>query len=152
MNWEAVGALSEVIGAVAVIASLIYLAIQVRSSSRATRATVHLALYDSDAQFYSLLLSDSALRNLFDQVVAGDPELSSADPAYLSHLLNMRFNKYELFFFLAREGMFTRDVEHAMIRIIAQRLESPAIKAWWDDSHDNFSADFVDWVNERASP
>ena len=30
MNWEDVGALSELIGAVAVVATLVYLAIQVR--------------------------------------------------------------------------------------------------------------------------
>lgn len=34
MNWEAIGAIAEVIGAVAVVASVIYLAFQVRENTR----------------------------------------------------------------------------------------------------------------------
>lgn len=45
MNWDAVGALSELIGAVAVIITLIYLAVQVKQATIASRfaatATVH---------------------------------------------------------------------------------------------------------------
>jgi hypothetical protein len=37
MNWDAVGAIGEIIGAVAVIAALIYLAIQIREGARASR-------------------------------------------------------------------------------------------------------------------
>ena len=39
MNWEAIGVIAEVVGAVAVIVSLVYLAIQVSSNTRALRAT-----------------------------------------------------------------------------------------------------------------
>ena len=149
MNWEAISAVGEIIGAVAVVVSLIYLATQVRSSFRATRANVHMGLHNSQAQFSSLLLSDPALRDLFDKACVGDPKLSTADRAGASVLLSMLFDKYELFFFLSREGMFSTDVERAMNRIIATRLESPGIKAWWDDNDDKFSADFVKWANER---
>lgn len=38
MTWEAAGALGEIIGAIAVIATLVYLTIQVRESVRASRA------------------------------------------------------------------------------------------------------------------
>ena len=35
MNWEAIGALGEVVGAIAVVLTLAYLAIQVRQNSNA---------------------------------------------------------------------------------------------------------------------
>ena len=34
MNWEAIGAIGEVLGALAVIGSLVYLALQIRANSR----------------------------------------------------------------------------------------------------------------------
>ena len=37
MNWEALGALSELIGAIAVVLTLIYLAVQIRQNTRAIR-------------------------------------------------------------------------------------------------------------------
>ena len=38
MNWDAIGAVGEVIGALAVVATLFYLVIQVRQSRQATEA------------------------------------------------------------------------------------------------------------------
>ena len=36
MNWEAIGAIGEAVGAAAVVASLLYLAVQLRGSTRAS--------------------------------------------------------------------------------------------------------------------
>jgi hypothetical protein len=44
MNWEAIGAVGEVAGAVGVIITLAYLAVQIRNSSRATESQVHASL------------------------------------------------------------------------------------------------------------
>ena len=42
MNWEAIGAIGEIVGAFAVVLSLLYLAIQIRSQGRESRiASVH---------------------------------------------------------------------------------------------------------------
>ncbi len=38
MNWEAAGAVGELIGAFAVVAMLIYLAIQIRENTRASKS------------------------------------------------------------------------------------------------------------------
>ena len=42
MNWEAVGALAEGLGAIGVIVSLLYLASQVRTNTRASRVEAKL--------------------------------------------------------------------------------------------------------------
>ena len=148
MNWEAIGAVGEIIGAAAVVVSLIYLATQVRSSSRATRASVYMGLHDSEAHFISLLLSNPAIRDLYDKIGAGNPEFSTPDRPAASLLLTMMFNKYEQFFFLSREGMFASDFESSMTKIIAKRLRAPDIRTWWEDSKGKFSTDFVNWVDE----
>ena len=38
MNWDAIGAVGEIIGAIAVVVSLMYLAIQIRTSSKLAKA------------------------------------------------------------------------------------------------------------------
>ena len=40
MNWEAIGVIAEVVGAVAVVVSLVYLAVQIRHQSRQAAAEV----------------------------------------------------------------------------------------------------------------
>jgi hypothetical protein len=44
VNWEAIGAIGEIAGAAGVIITLLYLSIQIRSSSRATESQVHASL------------------------------------------------------------------------------------------------------------
>ena len=44
MNWEALGAIGEIVGAVGIIITLVYLAVQIRSSARAAEAQVHASL------------------------------------------------------------------------------------------------------------
>ena len=43
MNWEAIGAVGEVLGALGVIATLSYLAVQIRQNTRTVRSATHQA-------------------------------------------------------------------------------------------------------------
>ena len=45
MNWTAIATIAEIIGAAGVIASLIYLAVQIRQSTKVTRAETTKDLY-----------------------------------------------------------------------------------------------------------
>ena len=44
MNWDAIGAIAELVGAVGVVASLLYVATQVRTSNRASAVQAKLAV------------------------------------------------------------------------------------------------------------
>jgi len=48
MNWDAIGAVGEIVGAAAVVASLVYLAVQIRAQSRETRVS---AMHDISVGF-----------------------------------------------------------------------------------------------------
>lgn len=54
MNWDAVGAIGEIVGAAAVVASLIYLAVQTRANARALRAN---AIWQAETAFGDLNFS-----------------------------------------------------------------------------------------------
>ena len=51
MNWEAISALGQIIGAIAVVVSVIYLALQVRSNARQTRLASMRSMSDAFNQF-----------------------------------------------------------------------------------------------------
>jgi hypothetical protein len=46
MNWEALGAIGEIVGAVAVVLTLGYLAVQIRQNTRTLRTSSHQASLD----------------------------------------------------------------------------------------------------------
>ena len=54
MNWDAIGAIGEIVGAGAVVISLVYLAVQIRFSARSARSeAVRTAI--KEHQGYALL-------------------------------------------------------------------------------------------------
>jgi hypothetical protein len=72
MNWDAIGAISETLGALAVLVSLLYLASQIRSNTRQSRA----AMASSITVEQSRLLESLGSRDLASvamKVVGGDP-------------------------------------------------------------------------------
>lgn len=78
MNWEAIGAIGEIVGAIAVLVTLIYLAMQIRQNTYQTRAaatqdTIHLWNEISQA-----VLTDRSVAELIEK---GNNNLSSLDPA-----------------------------------------------------------------------
>ena len=52
MNWEAIGAIGEFVGAVAVVVTLIYLAVQVRRGTSTTQAASIPAAAAMDHEFF----------------------------------------------------------------------------------------------------
>ncbi len=62
MNWDVIGAVGEIIGALAVVATLIYLAIQIRENTRASKSE---AFRDSVAVW----------NDVFEMLASADSEL-----------------------------------------------------------------------------
>lgn len=148
MNWDAIGAIGEIVGATAVVVSLLYLAAQIRTSSRATRASVFQGLHDAFAEFDRLLVSDAELGRLFEAICSGDAALDSADGKRAAELLVQLFNKYELFFILNRERMLAHDVAEAMGVIVGRKVREPGVAAWWKTNQFRYSKEFVEWANQ----
>ena len=87
MNWEAVGAVGETLGALGVIASLIYLASQIRAQNRESRAA---AANEWTNQWNNFLGSFSEHPNLSELWIKGVPDFAALNPTevvqFSSHL------------------------------------------------------------------
>ena len=64
MNWDAIGAMGELIGAVAVLATLIYLSIQTRLTRKATQETAEFA--SNQATFESMSSFDQWRKSILE--------------------------------------------------------------------------------------
>ena len=80
MNWEAIGAISETIGAAGVIASMLYLAVQVRASTRASAIESKLASSRIYTDFIGSLIQSPELNRILVQGCKDLTSLASALP------------------------------------------------------------------------
>jgi len=68
MNWELAASIAEVVGAVAVVVSLVYLAIQIRSNTRAAKANAYQLAIQAEMET-AVVFTDHA--DAWDKVMRG---------------------------------------------------------------------------------
>jgi hypothetical protein len=76
MNWDAIGAVGEILGAIGVVASLFYVGQQVKEGSRATRGQTFESLSTALSTTANLFVEDPTLLDIGARSVAGE-ELSA---------------------------------------------------------------------------
>jgi len=64
MNWEALGAMGEILGVLAVVATLLYLGRQISQTNRITTASGARELQQQYAQFYTLIATNPEIQTL----------------------------------------------------------------------------------------
>ena len=155
MNWEAIGAVGEILGAIAVVVTLLYLARQTKASGRATVSASRSA-------------SAVAISEL-DRDVARDPELAriylkstQIDMADYDDLEWVRFTTLARSFIGLIEEQYiqslqgTTDPEIAEIQIAAMigLVQYPAWREFWNTETtraDGWRKGFIDAVNHRRT-
>ena len=124
MNWDAVGAGAELVAAVGVIFSLVYLARQIRQSNATDQLTATLSLQSSYNEVGDLFLRDG------DVVAKGLVDLDSLDPAgQLKFLVifHLFFGHVELVHSHERKGMLDPDLLNRTYTSLSQeRRADPA--------------------------
>ena len=86
MNWEAISAIGEIVGAIAVVVTLVYLTVQVRSATAATQAATVQAAAALDQDFLLALGSDPALAQLWVNYLSA-PHTLPVENALQGHFL-----------------------------------------------------------------
>ena len=78
MNWDAIGAIAETLGAVGVIASLVYLATQIRQNTRTVRSATYQSLNGVALQSQGNLAYDGETAEIVRKGMQDGSQLSEA--------------------------------------------------------------------------
>jgi hypothetical protein len=149
MNWEALGAIGELIGAIAVVVTLIYLAGQLKQNTRAmqsgTRETFLNGLQTVNG--YALQNSDVLHRGLFQR-----EELSGEEFTRFLTIVHAALNAYEALYSEYLAGHVDEAFWESKARQIQFTITGPSgRKAWFDYTY-LFDERFVTYVNEVVVP
>jgi hypothetical protein len=133
----------ELVGGVAVVASLIYLALQVRQNTRAVRgSTLHLNT-DLWASLF-LRLPDQAIAQAYVAGMSGRPNIKPLHYTQFFFICKAMFLALEDQFHQARQGTLDRQIYAAYERATAaQLLAFRGFRLWWLQTRVTFSSPFV---------
>ena len=93
MNWDAIGAIAEAVGAVAVIITLVYLTFQLRQNTKAIEHSTSRGVLDDASQWQYKVIENPELAELY---IAGmrEDDLSSSDRLRFGLLMNTLFSHW----------------------------------------------------------
>ena len=102
MDWEAFGSIAELVGAIAVIASLLYVGRQVRESSRATKGQTYDSISNRLNEAGAQTVNDPDLMDICLRATSGEPVSATELPRYtgfvhnLFRILESAYHQHEL--------------------------------------------------------
>ena len=147
MNWDAVGAVGEIVGALAVVLSLIYLAVQIRHNTRTLRRSACRDAVASMRETNSRLIGNPAMTRIFLAGLDGSDELSAEDQAQFILVIFNFFKTYEDLHYQYLESGLDPAVWEGWARMGAEYLTAPGCRRYWEERRQFFHPNFQAWVD-----
>ena len=152
MDWDAIGAMAELPGALGVIASLIYVATQIRLSTRASSVEAKLATTGMLNEFLNMFIEDPELNDLFLRGRASTENLSEGEYPRFSNLVLKTFWFYSAAHFQLRTGTLQEEDWREIESILEFWLDGEGVREWWYRfGHQRFGKSFAAFVDAELA-
>ena len=146
MNWEAVGALGEIVGALAVFASLVFLALQIRAQNRESRfAAMHetsVAFRDSISQSV-----DPEIARILTKAQNDYDAISDSEKLVVTGFVQRLMRVWEESFHQHQLGRLSDSIWTVMVSQYAMLMDSPNVVRVWEARKAYYDPDFRKFVD-----
>ena len=155
MDWEAVGAIAELLAAIGVIGSLVYLAKQIKANSDNVTQNTKALISDRDVS------SNEAVLGLYGRQIE-NPELAALTrKGYLAEALSpeerYRFNlvlagtfeSHQTFFIQHKKGSVSDELWDYYSNSVDRLCQFPGVVAWWKQHGPDFNPTFAEYIQKK---
>ena len=140
MTFSDVGTIANLLSAIAVLGTLIYLSRQLRQGNLLAKAHARQRMVEQTNEELYVLANDANLRECFVKPT----ELSSDEQGKLHFFLIAAMRQREWEWFQHRDGKIEEDVAKAYFGIVALHLGTARTRHWWSTiGRIGFNPDFV---------
>lgn len=153
MNWDALGAIGEVIGAIAVVVTLLYVARQIRQASAQTQAQARYSFIEAYGEMNTSITNSKEVASIFRRGIMGD-ELDADEYYQFFALIGQFINTWSVLFDLHRDGLLPESQWTMVRKDIITMMNEPGGREFWQKHgrgavHDAFR-DAIDEVLESG--
>lgn len=157
MTIQELGAIGELIGGIAVILSVLYLALQIRHGLVGYRSTVTQEVTNHFSRIQLEIAGNQELFGIWSRAQRGE-HLSEEETGRAQQILSSYLIGFENLYFQLKNGMFDKDAYNARRRILGSMMSSPTAQGWWnglgrkmhpDEFVNEVDAAVVDYLNRK---
>ena len=152
MNWEEVSAIAQIIGSIAVVFSVLYLAIQVHQSTRIAKLAAQDAAATALREVTKPFAENAELARIWRTGLENLETLSPEDQSRFFHSTYQFLKAYETIHYHHLFGLMDEQIWQGWCGLLRHYIASPGIHRYWDLRHDLFSQRFQTFVSELERP
>lgn len=131
MSWESIAAIAQFIAAVAVVLSLIYLAIQIRNQNKESRRSAANAFLLHYNDFRKSLSDSSELASIHLRGVQAFDDLDPIERVRFGALMGRLFTLCEGLYVFYLDGALDPELWRSFERATADLAAFPGVQVWW---------------------
>lgn len=150
MNWEAIGAIGEIVGAITVVVTVGYLALQIRQNTAALRSTATQGASEQAADIYHTLSTDAELAMIFVRGSEAPDDLSDSEMARYFAFFQYAFFNYQNWYVQTRDRVIDGSLLSSWGRVLAGIYPSPGFRRFWEQRSYIFSPEFREFMETEV--
>ena len=144
-NWTKWSSIAEIISSIAILITLVYLAIQTQQNTEATIASTRHAVIETDLNIIQFLVNNPSIDLSF-----GKQELSPVEKSQLENFLIAMARTREHQWLQYKNNLLDEQTLEAYLTGLTINISYPITRKWWElASYDYFDDEFVDEINIR---
>ena len=139
--------IAEIVGAIAIVISLLYVGVQVRDSTRAVRSA---AVNDANTSIQNWYLTISNNRQVSELWLDGlrSPEALDEDDEYQFHMtMHAAYMGFQNAFLLAQEGSLDEDILASITAALLPTKDLPGMRRYWRQRRGYFYPAFAEYID-----
>ena len=134
MNWDAIGAVGELLGASAVLVTLIYLAVQIKQNTSAVATATYESTMTGFNDINIVVAGNPALATVLDRGCQNPDSLNNEEVVQFNFLLRCYTNQWWKLFKLYERGSLPESEWSIFAKEAAQFLEQPGCKPFCEQN------------------
>jgi hypothetical protein len=142
MTLQDWGAIGELVGGIAVIITLIYLAIQIRQNTSVVKTTNFLNLSKGLDDFTRMVAENEELNDLYLKGSEDFHSLSITDKSRFNMLLSVLIHPYQSMYQMKARGHIDEKLMLNSFDLLSALLNRPGVRQWWEENKFWWEAEF----------
>ena len=132
MNWEAVGAIAELLGSMAVVGTLLFLVVQIRTNSVMIQNATAQDSANAVAEWSRQLTGNPELYRIYRTGLHDDTALSKEERGLFDLVLFQAFNSISSIYTQHQNGGLGEERWESEMRVFAANFNTPGGRASWE--------------------
>jgi len=131
VNWNALGAMAELLGAMATVLTLAYLALQIRQNTKMAQVATANARNEQRVQQSAFIAQSGEINRLFWSGLAEPDALGPDDYHHFESILSTYFLSFEAAFNLQREAVLSEAEWEGQLSALQWLTQTPGFSRYW---------------------